>query len=129
MSGSKTQRPGLTEALAFRRSGDTLVVWRMGRFGRSLKEMIEMINQLHEKRIGLKSLQEAIDANSSSREIFFHIFGALAEFEQNPIRERTQAGLQAAKARGRKGRQPESLTQDKQVLAVKLYDEKQHTVT
>jgi len=76
----------------------------------------------------LKSLQEAIDTSSSSGKLIFHIFGALAEFERNLIRERTQAGLQAARARGRKGGRPKALNKDKQALAVKLYDEKKHTV-
>jgi len=87
-----------------------------------------MVNHLESGNIGLKSLKEAIDTASSSGKLVFHIFGALAEFERNLIRERTQAGLQAARARGRKGGRPKSLSQDKQVLAVKLYDEKQHTI-
>ena len=92
-----------------------------------------MIALFESKGIGLKSLHEAIDTTSSSGKLFFHIFGALAEFEQNLIRERTQAGLQAARARGRKGGRPKALNKDKQALAVKLYDEKRsgapgHTV-
>ena len=87
-----------------------------------------MVTLLESKGIGLKSLQEAIDTSSSSGKLIFHIFGALAEFERNLIRERTQAGLQAARARGRKGGRPKALNKDKQALAVKLYDEKKHTV-
>tara|TARA_R110002094_G_scaffold182517_2_gene160281 strand:+ start:1244 stop:1579 length:336 start_codon:yes stop_codon:yes gene_type:complete len=87
-----------------------------------------MVTLLESKGIGLKSLQEALDTSSSSGKLIFHIFGALAEFERNLIRERTQAGLQAARARGRKGGRPKSLNKDKQALAVKLYDEKEHTV-
>lgn len=128
LGGAKAERPGLREALKYARSGDTLVVWRLDRLSRSLKDLIEMVNRLESKAIGLKSLQEAIDTTSSSGKLVFHIFGALAEFERNLIRERTQAGLQAARARGRKGGRPKSLTQDKQDLAVKLYDEKHHTV-
>jgi len=90
--------------------------------------LIEMVNHLELENIGLKSLKEAVDTTSSSGKLVFHIFGALAEFERNLIRERTQAGLQAARARGRMGGRPKSLTQDKQALAVKLYDEKQHTI-
>ena len=78
--------------------------------------------------MGLKSLHESLDTSSSSGKLIFHIFGALAEFERNLIRERTQAGLQAARARGRKGGRPKALDADKQALAVKLYDEKRHTV-
>ena len=119
---------GVHQALQYARTGDTIVVWRLDRLSRSLKDLIEMVTLLESKGIGLKSLQEAIDTSSSSGKLIFHIFGALAEFERNLIRERTQAGLQAARARGRKGGRPKSLSKDKQALAVKLYDEKEHTV-
>ena len=128
LSGAKAERPGLHQALQYARTGDTIVVWRLDRLSRSLKDLIEMVTLLESKGIGLKSLQEAIDTSSSSGKLIFHIFGALAEFERNLIRERTQAGLQAARARGRKGGRPKSLNKDKQALAVKLYDEKKHTV-
>ena len=128
LSGAKAERPGLHQALQYARTGDTIVVWRLDRLSRSLKDLIEMVTLLESKGIGLKSLQEAIDTSSSSGKLIFHIFGALAEFERNLIRERTRAGLQAARARGRKGGRPKSLSKDKQALAVKLYDEKEHTV-
>ncbi|QJR82599.1 recombinase family protein [Alteromonas pelagimontana] len=128
LSGARAERPGLHQALQYARAGDTLVVWRLDRLSRSLKDLIEMVALLESKGIGLKSLQEAIDTSSSSGKLIFHIFGALAEFERNLIRERTQAGLQAARARGRKGGRPKALNKDKQALAVKLYDEKKHTV-
>jgi len=128
LSGAKAERPGLHQALQYARAGDTIVVWRLDRLSRSLKDLIEMVTLLESKGIGLKSLQEAIDTSSSSGKLILHIFGALAEFERNLIRERTQAGLQAARARGRKGGRPKSLNKDKQALAVKLYDEKKHTV-
>tara|TARA_B110000879_G_C11025084_1_gene452516 strand:+ start:249 stop:809 length:561 start_codon:yes stop_codon:yes gene_type:complete len=128
LSGAKAERPGLQQALQYARAGDTIVVWRLDRLSRSLKDLIEMVTLLESKGIGLRSLQEAIDTSSSSGKLIFHIFGALAEFERNLIRERTQAGLQAARARGRKGGRPKSLNKDKQALAVKLYDEKKHTV-
>jgi len=128
ISGAKAERPGLQEALNYARVGDTIVVWRLDRLSRSLKDLIEMVTQLESRGIGLKSLQEAIDTSSSSGKLIFHIFGALAEFERNLIRERTQAGLQAARARGRKGGRPKSLNKDKQALAVKLYEEKKHTI-
>ncbi len=127
-SGVKAERPGLKQTLQYARTGDTIVVWRLDRLSRSLKELIEMVTLLETKDIGLKSLQESIDTSSSSGKLIFHIFGALAEFERNLIRERTQAGLQAARARGRKGGRPKALNKDKQALAVKLYDEKNHTV-
>jgi len=128
ISGSKSERPGLKEVLNYARTGDTIVVWRLDRLSRSLKDLIEMVTLLESKGIGLKSLQEAIDTSSSSGKLIFHIFGALAEFERNLIRERTHAGLQAARARGRKGGRPKSLDKDKQSLVVKLYEEKKHTV-
>jgi len=87
-----------------------------------------MVTLLESKGIGLKSLQEAIDTSSSSGKLIFHIFGALAEFERNLIREKTQTGLQAARARGRKGGRPKSLDKDKQALVVKLYEEKKYTI-
>ena len=128
ISGAKSERLGLNEALEYARAGDTIVVWRLDRLSRSLKDLIEMVTLLESKEIGLRSLQEAIDTSSSSGKLIFHIFGALAEFERNLIRERTQAGLQAARARGRKGGRPKALDKDKQELAVKLYAEKRHTV-
>tara|TARA_R110001583_G_scaffold186189_2_gene346820 strand:+ start:11902 stop:12600 length:699 start_codon:yes stop_codon:yes gene_type:complete len=128
ISGAKAERPGLQEVLNYARAGDTIVVWRLDRLSRSLKDLIEMVTLLESKDIGLKSLQEAIDTSSSSGKLIFHIFGALAEFERNLIRERTHGGLQAARARGRKGGRPKSINKDKQALAVKLYQEKKHTI-
>lgn len=127
-SGIRVDRPGLQAALAYARAGDTLVVWRLDRLSRSLKDLIEMVTHLETRDIGLKSLQEALDTASSSGKLIFHLFGALAEFERNLIRERTQAGLQAARARGRKGGRPLALTADQRALAIKLYEEKEHTV-
>ena len=127
-SGAKAVRPGLKSALEYTREGDTLVVWRLDRLSRSLKDLIEMVNQLEAQGVGLKSLHESLDTSSSSGKLIFHIFGALAEFERNLIRERTQAGLQAARARGRKGGRPKSLDADKRALAVQLYEERKHTV-
>lgn len=128
ISGVKADRLGLQEAKSYARRGDTLVVWRLDRLSRSLKDLIEMVALLESRGIGLKSLHEAIDTSSSSGKLIFHIFGALAEFERNLIRERTQAGLKAARARGRSGGRPKSLSEDKRALAVKLYDEKKHTI-
>ena len=128
LSGARAERPGLQQALEYARNGDTLVVWRLDRLSRSLKDLIDMVATLETKGIGLKSLQEAIDTTQSSGKLIFHIFAALAEFERNLIRERTQAGLAAARARGRKGGRPKALNQDKQALAIKLYGEKKHTV-
>jgi DNA invertase Pin-like site-specific DNA recombinase len=128
ISGTKTKRPGLDKALAYLRQGDILVVWRLDRLGRSLKHLIETVTLLEEQGIGFQSLQESIDTTTSGGRLVFHIFGALAEFERNLIQERTQAGLAAARARGRKGGRPKSLDVKKTALLYKLYDEKQHSI-
>jgi DNA invertase Pin-like site-specific DNA recombinase len=106
ISGSVADRKGLEEALGYMRAGDILVVWKLDRLGRSLKHLIETITALHERGIGFKSLTEQIDTTTSGGKLIFHVFGALAEFERELIRERTMAGLAAARARGRKGEGP-----------------------
>lgn len=128
ITGSKEERPGLTKAMDMLRKRDTLVVWRLDRLGRSLKHLIKLIEDLEEKKIGFRSLQESIDTTTSGGRLVFHIFGALAEFEHHLIRERTHAGLAAARARGRLGGRPKVLNNKKKKLAVKLYKEKKHTV-
>ena len=128
VSGSTERRQELDTALEMLREGDTLVVWRLDRLGRSLKHLIELIGDLEERGIGFKSLQESIDTTSSSGRLVFHVFGALAEIERNLIRERTRAGLDAARTRGRKGGRPKKLDTKKQALAVKLYQEKKNSV-
>lgn len=109
-SGTKDDRPGLSEALEFARSGDTLVVWRLDRLGRSLSHLIQTTTGLEARNTGFRSLQEGIDTTTSGGKLVFHIFGALAEFERSLIRERTNAGLKAARARGRNGGRPKALT-------------------
>ncbi len=109
-SGAKASRPGLDEALSHLRSGDTLVVWKLDRLGRSLRHLIDTIQALSNRGIGFKSLQESIDTTTSGGKLVFHVFGALAEFERDLIRERTNAGLASARARGRKGGRPKSLS-------------------
>src|SRR3954470_21416455 len=109
-SGSVTDRPGLTQALSHLRTGDTLVVWRLDRLGRPPAHPIDTIRQLQERDIGFRSLQEQIDTTTSGGKLVFHVFGALAEFERDLIRERTHAGLQAARARGRLFGRPKVLT-------------------
>ena len=99
-SGAKADRPGLTQALDALRTGDILVVWRLDRLGRSLSQLIALMTQLDEQGVGFRSLTEQIDTTTSGGKLIVHIFGALAEFERNLIRERTMAGLQAARARG-----------------------------
>jgi|SRR5579859_106765 len=105
-SGAKAERPGLGKALDFLRPGDTLVVWRLDRLGRSLQHLIQTLIALDERGVGFKSLTESIDTTTPGGKLIFHIFGALAEFERDLIRERTTAGLAAARARGRKGGHP-----------------------
>jgi DNA invertase Pin-like site-specific DNA recombinase len=128
LSGARATRPGLTSALEMARSGDTLVVWRLDRLGRSLKDLIQLTETLKQKSIGLQSLQESIDTTTSSGQLIFHLFGALAEFERNLIRERTNAGLTAARARGRLGGRPKALDPNKRQLAVKLYNDREHSI-
>jgi DNA invertase Pin-like site-specific DNA recombinase len=131
ISGGITDRPGLHDALLYLREGDTLVVWRLDRLGRSLKHLIETITALHERGIGFRSLTENIDTTTSAGKLVFHIFGALAEFERDLIRERTQAGLTAARARGRRGGRPraEALnTPQKVALAQALHRDKSHSI-
>ncbi len=108
-SGVKSQRPGLEKAMSYLRDGDTLVVWKLDRLGRSLQHLIQAIKDLHEKKIFFKSLQENIDTTTSGGKLIFHIFSSLAEFERDLIVERTQAGLKAARVRGRMGGRPPML--------------------
>jgi DNA invertase Pin-like site-specific DNA recombinase len=127
-SGAKAERKGLEEALSYLRAGDTLVVWRLDRLGRSLRDLIATITLLEERGIGFKSLTEQIDTTTSGGKLIFHIFGALAEFERNLIRERTQAGLTAARARGRKGGRPKALRERRLSIAQALYNNKQNSI-
>src|SRR6266446_7757061 len=116
-SGTKSERPGLQEAMNHLRAGDTLVVWRLDRLGRTLKHLIATITDLSDKGIGFKSLQENMDTTTSGGRLIFHIFGSLAEFEREVIKERTVAGLQAARARGRLGGRPKALNPKQVTLA------------
>lgn len=127
-SGGTIQREELNRLLDNIREGDTLVVWRLDRLGRSLKHLIEIVTKLEEDKIGFKSLTENIDTTTPTGKLIFHIFGALSEFERNLIKERTSAGLAAARARGRKGGRPKSLTQDKIDMAISLYNDKKHSI-
>jgi len=127
-SGSLESRPELTKVLDQLRPGDTLVVWRLDRLGRSIRHLIDQLADLKERGIGFRSLQEAIDTTSSGGRLVFHVFAALAEFERDLIRERTNAGLQAARARGRVGGRPPLLTKDKLRTARRMYEQKDMTV-
>ena len=108
MSGAVTDRPALHDALEFARSGDTLIVWKLDRLARSMKQLIETIEGLRVRGIGFRSLTEALDTTTAQGRLVFHMFGALAEFERSLIRERTQAGLAAARRVGRTGASAET---------------------
>ena len=113
VSGAKMARPGLDEALAYLREGDTLVIWKLDRLGRSMKHLLETITDLEARGIGVKSLTEAIDTTTPNGRLIFHIFGALGQFERDLIAERTRAGLSAAATRGRKGGRRPVVTPDR----------------
>jgi len=125
LSGSVAGRPGLNKLKEILRKGDILVVWCLDRI---LKHLIELVNEFEQQGIGFKSLQETIDTTSSSGKLTFHIFAALAEFERNLIRERTRAGLEASRTRGRQGGRPKILSESKRELVIKLYTSKEHSV-
>src|SRR5450759_3074592 len=110
LSGAVTDRPALHDALEFARSGDTLIVWKLDRLARSMKQLIETIEKLRVRNIGFRSLTEALDTTTAQGRLVFHMFSALAEFERSLIRERTQAGLSAARRRGRTGGRPPKLS-------------------
>src|SRR5579863_7880898 len=117
-SGAQRERPQLQAAVDYIREGDTLVVWKLDRLARSLKQLIETVEELEQRGIGFRSLTESIDTTTSGGRLVFHIFGALAEFERAIIRERTKAGLLAARNRGRKGGRRRSLT-DRDIQAAR----------
>jgi DNA invertase Pin-like site-specific DNA recombinase len=122
ITGTKEERPGLSQALSHLREGDTLVVWRLDRLGRSLKHLIETVTVLKQQGIAFQSITENIDTSAATGQLVFHIFGALAEFERNLINERTMAGLEAARARGRSGGRPRLKSgAGKVAMAKKLY--------
>ena len=123
-SGSKVSRDGLDRALKYARPEDTFVVWRLDRMGRSLRHLVELVAELQTRGVGFKSLQENIDTGTASGKLFLHIFGALAEFEKELIKERTIAGLRAAADRGRKGGRPRLMDETKVQLARTLHKEK-----
>jgi DNA invertase Pin-like site-specific DNA recombinase len=131
ISGARAERPVLQQALAHLRQGDVLMIWKLDRLGRSLRHLIEVVSNLAQRGIGFKSLQENLDTTTSSGKLVFHMFGALAEFERDLIRERTQAGLTAARARGRLGGRPRGLSRPAEATALAaetLYREGQLSV-
>ncbi|HZC03812.1 MAG TPA: recombinase family protein [Gammaproteobacteria bacterium] len=128
VSGTVADRPGLATVKELLRAGDTLVVWRLDRLGRSIKDLIAWVSWLEHEGIGLKSLHEVIDTTSTGGKLTFHIVAALAAFERQLILERTPAGRQAARARGRVGGRPKALTASQQTRAVALYQKKRLAV-
>lgn len=129
ITGTKAERKGLHEALNHLRPGDTFVVWRLDRLGRSLKHLIETVTKLQSENIAFQSITESIDTSTATGQLVFHIFGALAEFERNLIRERTIAGVEAARARGKLGGRPKiKASSSKVAMAKKLYADKTNDI-
>src|SRR5260370_2475862 len=129
MTGSKFERKGLEDLLAFVRAGDTVIVWKLDGVGRSLKHLIETLNLLKDRGVDFISLTEKIDTTTPGGKLIFHLMGALAEFERDLIRERTNAGLAAARARGRVGGRPKKLsTNGKVALAQRLVEDQNHSI-
>jgi DNA invertase Pin-like site-specific DNA recombinase len=120
MSGARGDRPGLAQALSHCRGGDTLIVWRLCRLGRSVRDLLQIVSDLERQGIGFRSLTESIDTTTASGRLVFHVFACLAEAERATIRERTVAGLRAARARGRVGGRPRSMTPEKVSAAERL---------
>jgi len=127
-SGALDERPEFVRLVDQARPGDTVVVSRLDRLGRSLRHLIDTVNELAERQVGFRSLTESIDTTTSGGKLVFHIFGALAEFERELIRERRQAGLAAARARGRHGGRPLVMSPDKVATARRMYEAKEFTI-
>ena len=121
VSGAKTDRKGLTDALDHLREGDMLIVWRLDRAGRSLQHLITLVNDLKNREVGFRSIKESIDTTTPAGKLTFHIFASLAEFERDLIKERTMAGLAAARARGRLGGRKQVLTSKQIKIGKTLY--------
>lgn len=128
LPGAKTDSPGLGEALDYLREGDTLVVVALERLGRSMQHLMELVHTLEEKKVHLLVLQDGIDTSTTHGKVFFQVMGTLARFEREVVRERTQAGLKAARARGRNGGRKASLTSEQQKLALELLNRPDHRI-
>ena len=128
MSGSKKDRPELAQCLEMLREGDVLVVTKLDRLGRTVRQLVELIDQFQERKIHFKCLDDPIDTSSTTGEFFFHIMGAFSQLERSLIKERTKKGLASARARGRTGDRPETISKDKKEEAFKLYQENDKTV-
>ena len=120
VSGAQTERPGLAKAREMLREGDTLVVWKLDRLGRSVKQLVNLVGELHQQGVQFKSLTDAIDTVTPSGRFFFHVMASLAEMERELIVERTRAGLKVARQLGRKGGRKPKMTESKIKAARKL---------
>jgi DNA invertase Pin-like site-specific DNA recombinase len=132
VSGAKSDRPELKKMINQLREGDVIVTWKLDRLGRSLRDLVNLVNEIQEKGAGLKSLNDSIDTTTPQGKLTFHLFASLAEFERDIISERTKAGLEAARARGRKGGRPKGLSKeakDKAMIAETLYKQGDMTVS
>lgn len=127
-SGKLAKRPQLDKALDYLRPGDTLVITRLDRLGRSLRHLVELIGDLGERGIELQVLEQGIDTSTPTGRLFFHIVASIAEFERALLVERTNEGLAAARARGRKGGRRPVMTSDKARIAREMYDSKTYTI-
>ena len=131
VSGAKTDRTELNEMIKHIREGDIIIVWKLDRLGRSLRDLVDLISKFQKLGVGFKSLQDNIDTTTPTGKLTFHLFAALAEFERDIISERTKAGLKSARARGRKGGRPKGLSkqaQNKARLAESLYKEEELSI-
>lgn len=129
ISGAKSERPGLARALEYLREGDTLIVWKLDRLGRSLKHLVNTVDELRNRGIGFVSLQENLDTTTPGGKLIFHVFCAISEFEREIIQERVNAGLTAARARGRFGGRPRKLTPKQIQIGKSLAADPKNTVT
>ena len=132
VSGAKTDRQELRKMIDQLREGDIVIIWKLDRLGRSLRDLINIMTEIQDKKAGLKSLNDSIDTTTPHGKLIFHLFAALAEFEKDIIRERTKAGLEAARARGRRGGRPKGLTKearDKAMIAETLYKQGKMSVS
>jgi DNA invertase Pin-like site-specific DNA recombinase len=127
ISGKKSDRPELTRCLEYLRSGDTLVIWKLDRLGRTTRQLIELSHVLKERKISLQIITLGVDTSTPAGKLFFAIMAGLAEMETETIRERTQAGLQAARVRGRRGGRP-PIDKNKIEMALLLYDSKKYSI-
>jgi DNA invertase Pin-like site-specific DNA recombinase len=127
-SGKLARRPQLDQALDYLREGDELVITRLDRLGRSVKNLCELAEVLRDRKIDLRVIEQGIDTSTSGGRLFFHILAGIAEFERELLSERTLDGLEAARARGRKGGRPSVMTPDKARVAREMYDSKNYTI-